>query len=260
MSLLKVKNLSIEFGGLKAVTNFNLELEDNELVAIIGPNGAGKTTVFNMLTGIYKPTSGEIIFNGENMVGLHPNEFAKAGVSRTFQNIRLFDNVSVLDNIKIALHLNTDYNLKDALIRNGKFMDMEEKIEEEAFEVLKMFDLQNKAYIKASSLPYGEQRRLEIARALVKKPRLLLLDEPVAGMNPKEIEEVIELIRYIRENFDLSILLIEHHMNVVMSISDRIKVLNFGETIAEGSPKEIQENEKVIEAYLGGGGTTNAKN
>lgn len=253
MSLLEVKDLSIQFGGLKAVSDFNLSIEKGELVAIIGPNGAGKTTVFNMLTGIYKPTVGDILIDNQSLIGLKPHSFNEKGIARTFQNIRLFNNATVIDNLKVALTLYVKYSFTKALFRTKSFLAEEDEIEKKAFDMLKIFDLDSKADILAKNLPYGEQRRLEIARAMMTKPKLLLLDEPVAGMNPSEIEDVIKLISEIRKNFDLTILLIEHHMNVVMNIADRIKVLDFGETIAEGKPQEIQKNPRVIAAYLGGG-------
>lgn len=253
MSILEVESITIQFGGLRAVNNFSLSLQAGELVAIIGPNGAGKTTVFNMLTGIYKPTKGDILFENNSVAGLKPHEFTQRGIARTFQNIRLFSNASVIDNLKMALTYHVKYNFHQALFRTKSFLKEEDEIENKAMDLLKIFRLDDKAELKAKNLPYGEQRRLEIARAMITNPKVLLLDEPAAGMNPNEIDEIIELIKEVKERYHLTILLIEHHMNLVMAIADRIKVLDFGETIAEGRPYEIQNNSRVIEAYLGGG-------
>lgn len=249
MAMLEVKNLGISFGGLRAVDGLDMTIEKGELYGLIGPNGAGKTTAFNMLTGVYKPTDGVIKLDGEDITGKSTIEINKAGIARTFQNIRLFSNLTVFDNVLIAKHMRAHQNIFSATFRLN--MKEERRMRQEAMELL---DMQNMLHLKdeiASSLPYGLQRRVEIARALATEPQLLLLDEPAAGMNPQETLELTDFIKEIKEKYNLSIFMIEHHMDLVMQISDRIYVLDFGKTIASGTPEEIQENPHVIDAYLG---------
>lgn len=249
--LLEVKNLSKEFGGLRAVNEIKMEIKAKELVGLIGPNGAGKTTFFNLVTGVYEPTEGKVLFDGKEIQGQKPYVITQRGMSRTFQNIRLFADLTVVENVKTACHFRVKYSVAEGIFRIGRYMPEEREIDQEAMELLEIFGLAHKREELARNLPYGEQRRLEIARALATHPKLLLLDEPAAGMNPQETKELTDLIQWIREKFDLTILLIEHDMSLVMKLCERIYVLDYGSVIAHGTPEEIRHNPKVIQAYLG---------
>ena len=251
MALLSVKNIGISFGGLRAVDKFSVEIEKNELYGLIGPNGAGKTTVFNMLTGVYKPSDGSIVIDGVDITGKSNIEVNQTGIARTFQNIRLFKEQTVLDNVKIGLHNHYKYSTIDGVFRTPKYKRVEREMDERAMELLKVFDLDGEAEVLSANLPYGKQRKLEIARALATKPKLLLLDEPAAGMNPKETGELMDTIRFLRDEFDMTILLIEHDMKLVGGICERLTVLNFGEVLAAGETSEVLNNPEVIKAYIG---------
>ena len=244
--LLDLDNVSIVFGGLRAVSNLSMHIDEHELIGLIGPNGAGKTTAFNLITGVYVPTEGDITFNGKKSY-----QVTQLGMARTFQNIRLFSELPVIDNVKIAYHMHIGYNLPEAIFRTRKYVQEENEVTKKAMELLTIFHLEDHAYDLAKNLPYGAQRRLEIARALATEPKLLLLDEPAAGMNPQETKELMEMIRWLRDHFHLAILLIEHDMGLVMGVCQRIYVLEYGLCIASGTPDEIRRNKRVIEAYLG---------
>ena len=250
-TMLEVKSLSISFGGLKAVDDFHVDIESGQLYGLIGPNGAGKTTVFNLLTGVYKPDTGSILLDGVNITGkktIHKNQ---SGVARTNQNIRLFKDLSVLDNVKVGLHNHHPYSTLEGILRAPRYFKVEKEMDERALQLLKVFDLDKEADYKASNLPYGKQRKLEIARALATEPKLLLLDEPAAGMNPNETKELMDTIRFVREHFGLTILLIEHDMKLVSGICEKLTVLNFGQVLTEGDTSDVLNDPQVIKAYLG---------
>ena len=251
MAILEVKNLSISFGGLRAVDEFNVKIEKGQLYGLIGPNGAGKTTVFNLLTGVYKPTSGAVILDGQNITGKSTIEINRCGIARTFQNIRLFKDLSVLDNVKAGFHNLHKYSTLEGILRLPKYFKTEKKMDEKAMELLKVFGLENEADTLADNLPYGKQRKLEIARALATNPKLLLLDEPAAGMNPSETQELMDTIRFVRDKFDMTVLLIEHDMKLVSGICEEVSVLNFGQELAQGKTSDVLNNPEVIKAYLG---------
>lgn len=251
MAMLEVKNLCISFGGLKAVDNFHISIEKGQLYGLIGPNGAGKTTVFNLLTGVYKPNAGVILLDGKNITGKKNIEINQEGIARTFQNIRLFKELSVLDNVKVGLHNHHSYSTLEGIFRLPKYYKVEKEMNERAMELLKVFDLDKEADYQASNLPYGKQRKLEIARALATDPKLLLLDEPAAGMNPNETAELMDTIRFVRDTFGMTILLIEHDMRLVSGICERLTVLNFGQVLTEGETSEVLNDKRVITAYLG---------
>ena len=251
MALLEVKNLGISFGGLRAVDNFNIRIEKGQLYGLIGPNGAGKTTVFNLLTGVYKPNEGIITLDGKNITGKRTIDINKEGIARTFQNIRLFKDMSVLDNVKVGLHNKHSYSTLEGILRLPKYHKVEKEMNEQAMELLKVFDLDGQADYLASNLPYGKQRKLEIARALATEPKLLLMDEPAAGMNPNETQELMDTIHFVRDKFEMTILLIEHDMKLVSGICERLTVLNFGQVLTEGKTSDVLNNPQVITAYLG---------
>lgn len=251
MALLEVKNLGISFGGLRAVDEFCITIEKGQLYGLIGPNGAGKTTIFNMLTGVYKPTDGTIVLDGKNITSKNTIEINRAGIARTFQNIRLFKAMTVLDNVKVALHNHYKYSTFTGVFRLPRYFKLEKAMDAKALELLKVFELDDKANLLASGLPYGDQRKLEIARALATQPKLLLLDEPAAGMNPNETAELMDTIRFVRDNFDMTVLLIEHDMSLVSGICEKLSVLNFGQLLCEGKTAEVLKNPEVITAYLG---------
>ena len=251
MAMLDVKNLSISFGGLKAVDDFSITIEKGQLYGLIGPNGAGKTTIFNILTGVYKPDGGRILLDGKDITGHKAIQINQAGIARTFQNIRLFKELSVLDNVKVGLHNHHKYSTLSGILRLPSYYKVEKEMDERAMELLKVFDLDKEFDYKASNLPYGKQRKLEIARALATEPKLLLLDEPAAGMNPNETAELMKTIRFVRDHFDMTVLLIEHDMKLVSGICERLTVLNFGHMLAEGPTSEVLSNPEVIKAYLG---------
>ncbi len=251
MALLEVTNLGIQFGGLRAVDEFNLQIEKGALYGLIGPNGAGKTTVFNLLTGVYKPSEGNILLDGKSLVGKSQIEINKMGIARTFQNIRLFKQMSVIDNVKVGLHNQIRYGTMAAVLKLPTYFKKEKEMNEKAMELLSVFDLQNEADYLASNLPYGKQRKLEIARALATNPKLILLDEPAAGMNPNETAELMETIKFVRDKFDMTILLIEHDMRLVSGICEELTVLNFGKVLCQGKTSEVLNNPEVITAYIG---------